>query len=78
MVNDKTAGRAIIGNSLDYLKKVYDKRSGLYFLQVLIEAKRPEIINVFSEASPAEKVQMINTMKEVDPPNGTRYEAVNK
>ena len=78
MVTDKVAGRAVIGNSLDYFKKVYDKRSGLYFLQVLIEAKRPEIINVFTEASPAEKIQMINTMKEVDPPNGTRYEAVNK
>jgi len=78
MVSDKTAGRAVIGNSLKYFKKVYDKRSGLYFLQVLIEAKRPEIINVFSEGSPAEKTQMINTMKEVDPPNGTRYESVNK
>jgi len=78
MVNDKVGGRAIIGNSLDYLKNVYNKRSGLYFLQVLTEAKRAEIINIFTEASPAEKTKMINTMKEVDPPNGTRYESVNK
>ncbi len=78
MINDKVGGRAVIANSLNYFKTVYNKRSGLYSLQVLIEAKRPEIINVFSEASPAEKNKMINTMKEVDPPNGSRYEAVNK
>jgi len=78
MIDDKVGGRAVIANSLNYFKKVYDKRSGLYSLQVFIEAKRPEIINIFSQASPAEKTQMINTMKEVDPPNGTRYEAVNR
>ncbi len=78
MAEDKVGGRAIIANSLKYLKNVYNKRSGLYTLQVLVEAKRPEIINVFTEASPAEKTQMINTMKEVDPANGSRYEAVNK
>lgn len=78
MANDKIGGRAIIGKTLRNYKTVYNKRSGLYFLQVLIEAKRPEIINIFTEASPAEKTEMINIMKEVDPPNGTRYEAVNK
>ncbi len=78
MANDVVSGRAIISKTLNNLKTVYDKRSGLYFLQVLIEAKRPEIVNIFTEASPAEKTLMINTMKEVDPANGTRYEAVNK
>lgn len=78
MANDKIGGRAIIANSLKNLKAVNNKRSGLYFLQVLIEAKRAEIINVFTDASPSEKTDMINIMKEVDPANGTRYEAVNK
>ncbi len=78
MANDVVSGRAIISKTLNNFKTVYDKRSGLYFLQVLIEAKRPEIVNIFTEASPAEKTLMINTMKEVDPANGTRYEAVNK
>jgi len=78
MSNDKIAGRAVISNSLDNFRTVYNKRSGLYFLQILIEAKRAEIINIFTEGSPAEKTQMINTMSEVDPANGSRYEAVNK
>lgn len=78
MSKDVIGGRAIVGKTLKNLKNVYDKRSGLYFLQVLIEAKRNEIISMFMEASPAEKQDMINTMSEVDPPNGTRYQAVNK
>ncbi len=78
MSNDKIGGRAIIANSLKNLKAVNNKRSGLYFLQVLIEAKRAEIINIFTDASPSEKTDMINIMKEVDPANGSRYEAVNK
>lgn len=78
MSDDLIGGRAAVGKTLRYLKNVYDKRSGLYFLQVMLEAKRGEIINIFTKASPAEKTDMINIMKEVDPPNGTRYEAVNK
>lgn len=78
MANDKVAGRAVISSSLDNFRTVYNKRSGLYLLQLLIEAKRAEIINIFAEGSPAEKTQMINTMSEVDPANGSRYQAVNK
>ena len=77
MENDLFGGRAVVGNSLKYYKDIYNKRSNLYLLQVLLEAKRDEIINIFTDASPAEKTAMINIMKEVDPPNGTRYEAVN-
>lgn len=78
MSDDLIGGRAVVGKTLKYLENVYNKRSGLYFLQVITEAKRDEIINIFTKASPAEKADMINIMKEVDPPNGTRYEAVNK
>lgn len=78
MATDLIGGRAVVGKSLKYYKNVYNKRSGLYFLQVLLEAKRDEIIKIFTKASPAEKTEMVNIMQEVDPPNGTRYEAVNK
>jgi len=67
-----------IDESLEYLKNVYDKRPGLYVLQVMVEAKRDEIVNIFKEASPAEKTNMITIMKEVDPANGSKYLEVNK
>ncbi|PLW94664.1 MAG: hypothetical protein C0591_12460 [Marinilabiliales bacterium] len=77
MSKDKTAGREVISQSLENLKIVYDKRPGLYVLQVMTEAKRAEIINIFKEASPAEKTNMITIMKEIDPANGSRYLEVN-
>ena len=78
MADDLNSGRTVITNSLSYLKAVYDKRPNLYSLQLVLEAKRQEIISIYEEASPAEKIAMINLMSAVDPPNGTRYEAVNK
>ncbi len=77
MSKDKTAGRETISKTLENLKLVYDKRPGLYVLQVMVEAKRDEIVNIFKEASPAEKTNMITIMKEVDPANGSRYLEVN-
>lgn len=71
-------GREVITNSLKNFKVVYDKRPNLYFLQVLLQAKRQEIINIYSEATPAEKVAMTNIMKVVDPAYGTKYDEVLK
>lgn len=78
MVDDKIAGRKAITKSLGYFTSVYEKRPNLYSLQVLLEAKRQEIISIYSEATPAEKIAMVNTMSAVDPPNGNKYEEVNK
>jgi hypothetical protein len=78
MNEDLTEGRTVITKSRGYLKNIFDKRPGLYSLQIVLEAKRQEIINIFKEATPAEKVAMVNIMSNIDPPNGTKYEAVNK
>jgi hypothetical protein len=78
MSKDVDGGRKEITKSLNYLKKIYDLNTSLYSYQVILEAKRQEIIDIFSEATPAEKMEMINIMKEIDPPNGDKYEAVMK
>jgi hypothetical protein len=77
MADDVNNGRKVITNSLSFLKNVYNKRPNLYTLQLMLEAKRQEIISIYEEATPSEKIAMINIMSEVDPPNGTKYEAVN-
>ncbi len=78
MADNLDRGRQTITASLEDFKKVFDKRPGLYLLQVMLETKRQEIINIYSEATPAEKVAMLNIMKEVDPSYGSRYEQVMK
>lgn len=78
MSNDVEGGREVITNSLSYLKEIFDLNTSLYSFQVILQAKRQEIIDIYSEATSAEKVEMINIMKEIDPPNGNKYEAVMK
>ena len=78
MAENVDKGRQNITKSLEDFKKVFDKRPNLYLLQVLLETKRQEIINIYKEATPAEKVAMLNIMKEVDPPYGSRYDQVMK
>jgi hypothetical protein len=76
MYSNVTAGRKVILKSLSLLKQVYDKRPGLYDMQLLLDAKRNEIISIFSKATPEEKNTMIRILSEVDAPNGTRYREV--
>ncbi len=76
MFEQLETGRAEILKSLSYLKNVNDKRPGMYSMQVLLDAKRDEIINIFKKATPTEKSSMINIMKEVDPGNASRYQEV--
>lgn len=76
MADNLPEGRKAILNSLSLLKKVYDKRPGLYDMQLILDAKRSEIINTFSKASPTEKNTMIRILSEVDAPNGIRYREV--
>ena len=72
------AGRAAILESLRLLQQVNAQRSGLAIVQIIAQAKINEIIEIFKEGTPTEKNQMISIMRQVDPSNVSKYEAVNK
>ncbi len=76
MSKDVMKGRAEINKSLKLLKNIYNKRPGLYLLQIIIEAKRDEMINIFKEGDPAEKSNFLEIMKDIDPANGSKYNRV--
>ena len=69
-------GRAAILKSLQYLQSVYSTYPTCFFLQLITETKRDEIINVFSEGSQQEKTQAVNIMKQIDPSQSSRYDAI--
>ena len=71
-------GRAEINKSLKLLKNVYGKRPGLYLLQIIVEAKRDEMINIFKDGDPAEKNNFVSIMKDIDPANSSKYNRVMK
>ncbi|MCD4695876.1 MAG: DUF4835 family protein [Bacteroidales bacterium] len=77
MMPDKPdEGRANISNSLNYLKNVYDQKPGLFSLQLMVDAKRDEIVNIFSKGNPKEQSEAQNIMKEIDPANSSTYSKI--
>ena len=72
------AGRAAILESLRLLQQVNAQRSSLAIVQIITQTKINEIVEIFKEGTPTEKNQMIAIMKQVDPSNISKYEAVNK
>ncbi len=68
-------GRGSITESLNYIQKVYNTKPGLFALQLIFEAKRDEIVNIYRDqrVPPVEKNNIINMMKEMDPANSSKY-----
>lgn len=69
-------GRAAILNSLRYLQTIHKTYPTCFFLQLIVEAKRDEIINVFSQGTQKEKGEAVIIMKELDPAQSSQYDAI--
>lgn len=76
MYEDPDRGRQNITRSLKYLQEVKKTRPGLFFLQILMETKRDEFINIYSEGSSSEKSEAVNILKELDPSHTTDYQRI--
>ena len=68
-------GRENITQSLDGIKTLYDAKPDLFALTLLVDAKRDEIINIYSDqrVPSNEKVIVNNIFKELDPANSSKY-----
>ncbi len=76
MSDDVERGRASINESLELLRKANRERPGLFILQLFLEAKRDELVNIYSGASPMDKTNAVNILKEIDPSNAARYQRI--
>jgi hypothetical protein len=72
------AGRDNCTQSLDGIKTLFNTKPDLFALQLLTDAKRDEFINVYSDqrVPPTEKATVVNIFKEIDPANGSKYQAI--
>ena len=74
-MSEKTQeGQEAILAALTLLQNVYDRNSMSYFLQLIIETKRDEIIQVFSEGNMKLRNEASNIMKAIDPSQSSRYD----
>jgi hypothetical protein len=70
--------RTSIAESLKLILEVYRAKPDpyMYLIQVILESKADELVNIFSEAFPEEKSRVIQILIEIDPGNKTKYEKI--
>ena len=76
MADNPEQGREAILGSLGNLQSVYERNSMCYFLQLIVESKRDEIIQVFSQGDMKFRTEAANIMKAIDPSQSSRYDAM--
>ncbi len=76
MSENVDGGRQAITESLELLRQAYRDKPNSYLLQLILDSKRDEFINVYSGAPDNEKVTVVNLLKEIDPANGSKYQKI--
>jgi hypothetical protein len=71
--------RTSIVESLKLVQDVYRKKPDpfMYLVQVVMDAKSDELINIYSAAFPEEKSRVVEILTEIDPANKAKYEKIN-
>jgi hypothetical protein len=70
--------RNSMAESLKLLQEVFRKKPDpfMYFLQIIIDSKSEEVINIFISAFPEERSRVVQIMTEIDPANKSKYEKI--
>ncbi len=78
MYDNVDKGRTSVTESIELLQKLYNSKPNLYALQLIFDAKRDEFVNVYADqrVPPMEKSNVVNILKEIDPANGNKYQAI--
>ncbi|HPA86265.1 MAG TPA: DUF4835 family protein [Bacteroidales bacterium] len=73
-----TEARTSMVESLRLLQEVYRAKPDpyLYLVQIIMESKADELVNIFTEAFPEEKSRVIQILIEIDPGNKNKYEKI--
>ena len=72
--------RAEIADYLKLLQDVYRRKPDpyLFLLQIVFDAKSNEWIEMFNNGTPDEKTRVVKILKEIDPPNISKYDKINQ
>jgi hypothetical protein len=66
-------GRSVIAESLRLLQQVHRDKPGSFLLQIFVDAKSDEMVNIFTESFPDEKNRVVQILSEIDPSNAAKY-----
>ena len=76
MAENPQQGREAILGALVNLQAVYERNPMCYFLQLIIESKRDEIVQIFSQGEMKIRTEASNIMKAIDPSQSSRYDTM--
>jgi hypothetical protein len=80
MADKINEGRSTALESVKLLQKVYRAKPDNYMLllQIMNDAKNEEWVKLFSEATAIEKTTILPILKEIDPTNSSKYQAISQ
>ncbi len=78
MQDNLERGRQGTTSALETLQRAYREKPNLYVLQLIMEAKRDEFINIYSQAAAMDKTKAVNILKEIDPAKSADYDRILK
>lgn len=73
---DKEEAQMTIFKSLGEIKKVFDAKPNSVLLRVFFNAKKEELISIFSQSSPSIKNRVVELLKLLDPGNASDYDQI--
>ena len=76
MTEKKDDAISTIATSIEALKPLHNDKPGSFLMQTMLYSKSDEIVSIFSGAFPDVKTRMLNVLNEIDPANGTKYQAI--
>lgn len=76
MSENMDLGRSGVNDCLENIQRVNREKNGLYVVQLFMDAKKDELINIYSQAAPMDKTKTVNILKEVDPANSSKYQQI--
>ncbi|MBK6445589.1 MAG: DUF4835 family protein [Bacteroidetes bacterium] len=74
--DDQLNARAAVTEAIKELRRVYNDKPNSFLMQVFFNAKCDEIINLYSQAPPDEKSQVVQVLTQIDPANTLKYQGI--
>lgn len=78
MAEEMNKGRQNVLKALKKFKEAKQQKSRLHIIEVLINSKKDELINIFKKASQTDKTEAVKLLKKVDPANAGEYDKILK
>lgn len=76
MYDNQSKGRKEVAGILPQLQKIDKQKQGSMLNQLFFTAKADELVNLFGQSDPKERMNAYNILSSLDPANVTKYEVL--